>query len=248
MASIAKLLPVAVDKLSSKTASDGGNLACLWAVRHLIWFRLDRWGTKSDLTTDFDNALKASFGGSKSESSVPAGGIIISPSQWVNGKKRTGHVANEINGACLFPIKPRPTSRSTGRIHMRDFHYPCTPQRGSRSIHRVINVNTNDLSDPGQRRRERRSCATNARGASPEFPPAAIMAYRRRRLVNAQSLVMHQLRRRMPLCAPLAPRAIVDAAPILHLGDFGRDAGPTVWFVKVLILFRFDVSRHSVAW
>jgi hypothetical protein len=32
-----------------------------------------------------------------------------------------GLSANEIKGACVFPSRPRPTRRSTGRIHISDF-------------------------------------------------------------------------------------------------------------------------------
>ena len=32
--------------------------------------------------------------------------------------------ANETKGACVFPSRPRPACRSTGRIHISDFRYP----------------------------------------------------------------------------------------------------------------------------
>ena len=39
--------------------------------------------------------------------------------------------ANEIKGACVFPSRPRPARRSTGRIHISDFrqhHLTCERQ------------------------------------------------------------------------------------------------------------------------
>ena len=35
----------------------------------------------------------------------------------------TGLSGNEINGACVFPSRPRPASRSIGRIHISDVCY-----------------------------------------------------------------------------------------------------------------------------
>jgi hypothetical protein len=39
-----------VNKFSSKTGPDHGNLACVWAVRHLVFNALNRWITKTDGT------------------------------------------------------------------------------------------------------------------------------------------------------------------------------------------------------
>ena len=68
-----------VDKFSSASGPDGGNLACVWAVRHLVKRALDRWITRTDGTAVFDPELKQCFGSSANEAQVPAGGIIISP-------------------------------------------------------------------------------------------------------------------------------------------------------------------------
>ena len=42
-----------------------------------------------------------------------------------------GLSANEIKDACVFPSRPRPARRSTGRIHISDFrqhHLTCERQ------------------------------------------------------------------------------------------------------------------------
>ncbi len=69
----------AVDVFSSATGPDGGNLACVWAVRHLVFKTLNRWITKTDGTAVFGPELRQCFGASLAETSVPAGGIVISP-------------------------------------------------------------------------------------------------------------------------------------------------------------------------
>ncbi len=76
---------------------DGGNLACAWAVRHIVHDALKRWITKSDYTPAVNNELQSCFGESSSEADVPNGGIIISPTAIVklqNGKRirRIGHI------------------------------------------------------------------------------------------------------------------------------------------------------------
>ena len=41
-----------VDVFSSATGPDGGNLACVWAVRHIVHQALGRWITRTDATAD----------------------------------------------------------------------------------------------------------------------------------------------------------------------------------------------------
>ncbi|CAM5761832.1 hypothetical protein LMIY3S_00270 [Labrys miyagiensis] len=69
----------AVDHFSSANGPDHGNLACVWAVRHIVYDTLNRWITQTDGTAVFAPELKQCFGESQDENSVPAGGIIISP-------------------------------------------------------------------------------------------------------------------------------------------------------------------------
>lgn len=76
---------------------DGGNLACAWAVRHLVHDALKRWITRSDYTPTVHSELQSCFGEASDESDVPNGGIIISPTAMVklpNGKRirRIGHI------------------------------------------------------------------------------------------------------------------------------------------------------------
>ncbi|MGO7532748.1 hypothetical protein [Rhizobium leguminosarum] len=77
-----------VNQFSSATGPDGGNLACVWAVRHIARNALGRWITRTDGTAVFDPELRRCFGSNISERDVPAGGIIISPTEGSN----IGHV------------------------------------------------------------------------------------------------------------------------------------------------------------
>jgi hypothetical protein len=54
--------------------------------------------------------------------------------------------ANEIKGACVFPSRPRPTCRSTGRIHISDFRQHASLANGSRFSNRSSLVKTAVLS------------------------------------------------------------------------------------------------------
>jgi hypothetical protein len=42
--------------------------------------------------------------------------------------------ANEAKGACVYPSRPRPASRSTGRIHISDFRYAKRPFAGPKAV------------------------------------------------------------------------------------------------------------------
>lgn len=79
---------------SSRTGPDGGNLACVWAVRHLAYQALNRWITRTDGTAVFAPELKQKLGGpSASADDVLAGGIVISPTRTLSsGKRNVGHV------------------------------------------------------------------------------------------------------------------------------------------------------------
>ena len=78
---------------SSKTGPDGGNLACVWAVRHLVYNALGRWITRTDGTSVFDAELQKCYGATWQEADTLAGGIIISPTITMkNGRRNIGHV------------------------------------------------------------------------------------------------------------------------------------------------------------
>jgi hypothetical protein len=82
-----------VDAFSTKSGPDGGNLACVWAVRHPVHLTLGRWVTRSDGTADFAKELSLCFGGGFREEDVPAGGIVISPTETLkDGSRNVGHV------------------------------------------------------------------------------------------------------------------------------------------------------------
>lgn len=78
----------AVNQFSSATGPDGGNLACVWAVRNLVHNALNRWITRTDGTAVFAPELSQCFGAPLDEGRVPAGGIVISPTSGSN----IGHV------------------------------------------------------------------------------------------------------------------------------------------------------------
>ena len=86
-----------VGNYSSKSGPDGGNLACVWAVRRILKKALGRVVHKSDLTTTFENELDDCFSDDLPESDILPGGIVISPTTWKKvGNKTvrvgTGHV------------------------------------------------------------------------------------------------------------------------------------------------------------
>lgn len=82
-----------VGKFSSKSGPDGGNLACVWTVRHLCYEALKRWITKTDGTAVFEPELSKCLGNSLDESEVLPGGIIISPTVTSkDGTRIVGHV------------------------------------------------------------------------------------------------------------------------------------------------------------
>ena len=81
-----------VGTFSSASGPDGGNLACVWAVRHLIKNALGYWVTRTDGTAVFDPELRRCFGGTHQEADVEAGGIIISPTEGSSPNRNVGHV------------------------------------------------------------------------------------------------------------------------------------------------------------
>jgi hypothetical protein len=82
-----------VGRFSSRNGPDRGNLACVWAVRHLAHQALARWITRTDGTAVLYPELKACMGPSLPQEEVPAGGIVISPTKERPGRARiVGHV------------------------------------------------------------------------------------------------------------------------------------------------------------
>jgi hypothetical protein len=77
-----------VDVYKTGDGPDHGNLACMWACRHVVFFALNVWITEADGTGQFYNELTK--GGMKPDKAdnLPAGAIIISPTT----RKGIGHV------------------------------------------------------------------------------------------------------------------------------------------------------------
>lgn len=78
-------------RYSTAAGPDGGNLACVWAVRYLVRRALGRWITRSDSTSEFTDSLLRGFGKSFEEADVPDGSIVISPTVWGSGSMRGRH-------------------------------------------------------------------------------------------------------------------------------------------------------------
>lgn len=82
-----------VERFSSSSGPDGGNLACVWAVRRIVFDRLDRWITRTDGTSVFGEELLRCHGAGLPADRVAAGGIVISPTVSLPGGRRNiGHV------------------------------------------------------------------------------------------------------------------------------------------------------------
>jgi hypothetical protein len=92
-ATLAAFSQAQVGRFSSRDGPDHGNLACVWAVRNLAHQALDRWITRTDGTAVFYPELRGCMGPSLPQDEVPAGGIVISPTQQrPNGTSNVGHV------------------------------------------------------------------------------------------------------------------------------------------------------------
>jgi hypothetical protein len=97
-----------VNKFDSSSGPDGGNLACVWTVRHLAKAALGRSITQTDGTSVFGQELHSCFGHGSEPADVRPGGIVISPTQNIPGSKRRniGHVgfvgAGEGNGRLIY--------------------------------------------------------------------------------------------------------------------------------------------------
>jgi hypothetical protein len=90
---VAALSEAQVGHFSSHNGPDGGNLACVWAVRHIAFEALGRWITATDGTAVFYPELRGCMGASPGQEQVPAGGIVISPTRTrPNGTRNVGHV------------------------------------------------------------------------------------------------------------------------------------------------------------
>ncbi len=83
-----------VNVFSSSNGPDHGNLACVWAVRKIVRKALGRTITRTDSTSVLAEELEASLGKSLDESAAPAGGIVLSPTNWSSLRRsvRHGHV------------------------------------------------------------------------------------------------------------------------------------------------------------
>jgi len=77
-----------VDKYKTGDGPDGGNLACMWACRHVVYFAVDVWITKADGTSQFYDELNKGGMNPDKADNLPAGAIIISPTT----SKGIGHV------------------------------------------------------------------------------------------------------------------------------------------------------------
>jgi hypothetical protein len=77
---------------SSAAGPDGGNLACAWMVRRLICSALSMMIYDGDGTLGFGEFLVSNYPSSFAEDEVPAGGIIISPTEVTGSHRNVGHI------------------------------------------------------------------------------------------------------------------------------------------------------------
>jgi hypothetical protein len=89
---VAREMVSQVDRFSSVDGPDRGNLACVWTVRHIAFRPLQRWITRTDGTSVFDAELQQCYGATHQEADVGEGGIIISPTESIQGRRNVGHV------------------------------------------------------------------------------------------------------------------------------------------------------------
>jgi hypothetical protein len=77
-----------VDVYKTGDGPDHGNLACMWACRHVVFFATNQWITKADGTATFYDELRS--GGMKPDKAdnLPPGALILSPTT----SKGVGHV------------------------------------------------------------------------------------------------------------------------------------------------------------
>ncbi len=68
-----------VNVFDSSEGPDGGNLACVWVVRHIAKDALNRAITSTDHTGVFGRELRRCYATPFAQSDVLAGGIVISP-------------------------------------------------------------------------------------------------------------------------------------------------------------------------
>lgn len=102
-------------KFSTATGPDGGNLACVWAVRNIVFKALNRWVTRTDSTSDFARELQNGYGQSFREADLPDGSIVISPTVWGSGSMRGRHGHVGLLGARLPDGDRLIYSNSSGR-------------------------------------------------------------------------------------------------------------------------------------
>jgi hypothetical protein len=77
-----------VDNYKTGDGPDNGNLACMWACRHVVYFATNVWITKADGTATFyDELTKGGMKPDKADN-LPPGALIISPTT----PKGVGHV------------------------------------------------------------------------------------------------------------------------------------------------------------
>jgi hypothetical protein len=90
---VAAAIKAQVNVFSSANGPDGGNLACVWAVRKIVKAALGRAITETDGTSVFGAELQRCFGSTSEDNEVPAGAIIISPTETrPDGSRNIGHV------------------------------------------------------------------------------------------------------------------------------------------------------------
>jgi hypothetical protein len=87
----AKVAAEAVNRVDTYKTGDGpdhGNLACMWACRHVVHFAVNVWITRADGTATFYDELTSGGMTPDKADNLPAGAIILSPTT----SRGVGHV------------------------------------------------------------------------------------------------------------------------------------------------------------
>lgn len=91
-AKVADEIVAQVGRFTTAHGPSNGRLACVFAVRLIVKGKLGREITGTDGTAVFDEELRSCFGSTSQEDEVPAGAIIISPTEGSGSNRNIGHV------------------------------------------------------------------------------------------------------------------------------------------------------------
>src|SRR5262245_18227235 len=88
---ICRVMKKHADRFSTSDGPDHGNLACVWALRHVVYFELGQWLTKTNGVDTLLEELKGCLGAPRQQ--PEPGFIVVSATRRLqNDKVRHGHI------------------------------------------------------------------------------------------------------------------------------------------------------------